>query len=183
METTPPETAVMNLSPFDLTGTLHHDGRGGVTDDLATPSGFLAWAPPGTPEGLRDEVIDVRRAVRALFAYATGREGSRADPSLSRAEAVALLNHYASRERVTVHLDWPTSDAAPLLRLTGTTDLPAQLARSAVEFLAGPLRERLRACPAPRCVRYFVQDHGRQTYCKASCANRARAARHYARNR
>ncbi|MFD8804137.1 ABATE domain-containing protein [Streptomyces sp. NPDC059597] len=183
METTPHETAVVEPSPFDLTDTLHHDGHGGVTDDLATTAGFLAWAPPGTPEGLRDEVIDVRRAVRALFAYATGHEDSRTDPSPSRTEAVTLLNRYASRESVSVRLDWPAPDATPLLRFTGTLDLPARLARSAAEFLAGPLRGRLRACPAPRCVRYFVQDHGRQAYCKTSCANRARAARHYARNR
>ncbi|MGV9341273.1 ABATE domain-containing protein [Streptomyces sp. NPDC003688] len=190
METTgtEPETAQRTgaaLSPLDLTGTVHHDGHGGVADDLATVTGFLAWAPPGTPGGLRDEVIDVRRAVRTLFAYATGREDSRADPSLSRAQALDLLNHYAGRERVTVRLDWADPDSTPLLGLTAAdpSDLPSQLARSAAEFLAGPQRERLRACPAPRCVRYFVQDHGRQTYCKTSCANRARAARHYARNR
>ncbi|MEW2131563.1 ABATE domain-containing protein [Streptomyces sp. NPDC005435] len=177
------ETGIAELSPFDLTGTVHHDGHGGVADELATISGFLTWAPPGTAEDLRDDVIDVRRAVRALFAYATGREDSRTDPGLSREEALALLNHYAGRERVTVRLDWPDPGTPPLLRLTGTADLPARLARSAAEFLSGPLRERLRACPAPRCVRYFVQDHGRQTYCKTSCANRARAARHYARNR
>ncbi|WP_051095100.1 CGNR zinc finger domain-containing protein [Streptomyces sp. LaPpAH-108] len=187
METrsTQPGTTTAAPSPLHLTGTVHHDGHGGVTDDLATVAGFLAWAPPGTPEELRDEVIDIRRAVRTLFAYATGREDSRADPGLSRAQALDLLNSYTERGNVTVRLDWPDPGAAPLVRLTAAdpADLPAQLARSAVEFLAGPQRERLRACPAPYCVRYFVQDHGRQTYCKTSCANRARAARHYARNR
>ncbi|WP_225853148.1 CGNR zinc finger domain-containing protein [Micromonospora sp. AMSO1212t] len=43
-------------------------------------------------------------------------------------------------------------------------------------------RERLRACPAPRCVRYFLQEHARQQWCKPSCGNRARVARHYQRH-
>ncbi|MEV3984529.1 CGNR zinc finger domain-containing protein [Nonomuraea sp. NPDC049758] len=60
--------------------------------------------------------------------------------------------------------------------------LIAALARAAIEFLSGPQRERLRACNAPRCVRYFVKSHGRQEWCKPSCGNRARAARHYQRH-
>ncbi|MFD4207361.1 CGNR zinc finger domain-containing protein [Micromonospora tulbaghiae] len=60
--------------------------------------------------------------------------------------------------------------------------LTAALARAAVDFLASPERERLRACPAPRCVRYFLQEHARQQWCKPSCGNRARVARHYQRH-
>lgn len=56
-------------------------------------------------------------------------------------------------------------------------------ARAAIEFLAGPERERLRACAAPRRVRYFLKEHGLQEWCKPSCGNRARAARHYRRQR
>ncbi|WP_440101770.1 CGNR zinc finger domain-containing protein [Streptosporangium sp. H16] len=51
-----------------------------------------------------------------------------------------------------------------------------------IGFLTGPRREDLRACTAPRCVRYFVKKHGRQEWCKPSCGNRARAARHYRRH-
>jgi predicted RNA-binding Zn ribbon-like protein len=61
--------------------------------------------------------------------------------------------------------------------------LTATLARAAIDFLTGPQRERLRACAAPRCVRYFVKAHGRQEWCKPSCGNRARVARHYRRHR
>ncbi|MET8629505.1 CGNR zinc finger domain-containing protein [Kitasatospora sp. NPDC004669] len=41
----------------------------------------------------------------------------------------------------------------------------------------------LRACKAPRCVRYFLKTHGRQEWCKPSCGNRARVARRYGRQR
>ncbi|WP_258312163.1 CGNR zinc finger domain-containing protein, partial [Streptomyces sp. ZEA17I] len=61
--------------------------------------------------------------------------------------------------------------------------LIAALARDAVDFLSGPERVQLRACHAPRCVRYFLKSHGRQEWCKPSCGNRARVARHYERTR
>ncbi|MFI1485060.1 CGNR zinc finger domain-containing protein [Streptomyces sp. NPDC020747] len=50
-------------------------------------------------------------------------------------------------------------------------------------FLASPDRQRLRACHAPRCVRYFLKDHPRQEWCKPSCGNRARVARHHERHK
>lgn len=75
-----------------------------------------------------------------------------------------------------------------MTRLSATRDDPhpvllAALARAAVDFLGGPQRDRLRACTAPRCVRYFVKGHGRQEWCRPACGNRARAARHYDRHR
>ena len=43
--------------------------------------------------------------------------------------------------------------------------------------LASPAADELRACQAPRCVRYFRKNRG-QEWCKPSCANRARVARY-----
>jgi predicted RNA-binding Zn ribbon-like protein len=65
----------------------------------------------------------------------------------------------------------------------GQTLIEGILALAVTDFLTGPLAPRLRSCQAPRCVRYFVQDHGRQQWCKASCGNRARVARHAQRHR
>jgi predicted RNA-binding Zn ribbon-like protein len=106
------------------------------------------------------------------------------------AEAVERLNAAAARQPVTVSLAWPDG-AAPEASVRPVPEaaqdqvavLVAVLARAAVEFLTGPRRERLRACAAPRCVRYFVKAHGRQEWCKPSCGNRARVARHYRRHR
>ncbi|WP_351234979.1 CGNR zinc finger domain-containing protein, partial [Streptomyces sp. NPDC002133] len=61
--------------------------------------------------------------------------------------------------------------------------LAAALARAAIALLTGPDRARLRACHAPRCVRYFLKEHPRQEWCKPSCGNRARVARHHERHR
>ena len=142
-----------------------------------------------TDEETRREVVALRRAVRTLFARAVRpAPPSRADAGslLTPGAAVDQLNQAAGRLPVRPVLHWP-DDATP--SLTQTTDpaeprlrLTAALARAAIEFLASPDREQLRACPAPRCVRYFIKDHPRQEWCKPSCGNRARVARHYQRH-
>ncbi|MBZ9643780.1 CGNR zinc finger domain-containing protein, partial [Streptomyces sp. PSKA30] len=80
---------------------------------------------------------------------------------------------------------WP-DDADPALHrqaVHGHPELTAVLAQAAIAFLASPDRQRLRACHAPRCVRYFLKEHPRQEWCTPSCGNRARVARHHERHR
>ncbi|QES48267.1 hypothetical protein DEJ50_11010 [Streptomyces venezuelae] len=79
----------------------------------------------------------------------------------------------------------PAADARPEAgaEIRARAGLIAGLARAAIEFLAGPQCEQLRSCSAPRCVRYFLRSHGRQAWCKPSCGNRARVARHAERRR
>ncbi|MEU9795307.1 ABATE domain-containing protein [Streptomyces sparsogenes] len=187
-----------------LAVTLRHDGSGGVADDLAAPDGLTAWvrerAEPlrdaldaqdfTADEAALDAVRALRAAVRALFARAV-RPGPPSSADAHRLLpddlAVERLNAAATRALGAPRLEWP-EDGAPLVRAArpqGSTDtdrLVAALARDAIAFLAGPDRERLRACPAPRCVRYFVKDHPRQEWCKPSCGNRARVARHHRRH-
>ncbi|MFY0509832.1 CGNR zinc finger domain-containing protein [Streptomyces anulatus] len=189
---------------MELVSTIRHDGDGGVLDDLDTLRGTRRWlqqqpdlpevatatGDPVADEELRVAVVGVRRAVRALFA----RVVSPARPSPADAhrlmpadEALAHLNAAAAREPVAPQLHWP-DEGAPAIRLLSAEHDPrvrlvAALARDAVDFLSGPECERLRACHAPRCVRYFIRSHGRQEWCKPSCGNRARVARHYERTR
>jgi predicted RNA-binding Zn ribbon-like protein len=184
-----------------LVSTIRHDGHGGVADDLADPAGLASWTagragllraagvePVVADETLRAEVVEVRRAVRALCAEAV-RPGppSRADATtlLPAAAAVDRLNRAAGRVPVHPVLTWPADGEPEMSLVAGPAGprvrLPAALATAAITFLTGPDRTRLRACPAPRCVRYFVQDHARQQWCKPSCGNRARVARHYQR--
>ncbi|HEY5833083.1 MAG TPA: CGNR zinc finger domain-containing protein [Streptomyces sp.] len=72
-------------------------------------------------------------------------------------------------------------------RCPGRTRPPARLARGSRplghRLSRRPERDLLRACPAPRCVRYFVKQHPRREWCRPSCGNRARVARHSARRR
>ncbi len=136
-------------------------------------------------------VVSVRTAVRALLARAVAPAApSRADADRlpKAADALDHLNRVAARVPTTLSLHWPTDPGqAPSTRFTeaAATDpldrLTSILAREAMLFLADEDSRRLAACSAPRCVRYFLKEHGRQEYCKPSCSNRARVARHYQR--
>ncbi|MFD3926198.1 CGNR zinc finger domain-containing protein [Streptomyces sp. NPDC058614] len=184
---------------LDLALTVRHDGHGGVADDLAEPTGLTAWVRahpdvlPGSEAYVADDpaliaVRDLRAAVRALFARAVQpAEPSPADAArlLPVPEAVARLNAAAARTPTVPVLDWPDG-ADPVVRQEpqgGRVELTAVLAGAAIAFLASPDRQRLRACHAPRCVRYFLKEHPRQEWCKASCGNRARVARHHERHK
>lgn len=184
---------------LDLALTVRHDGHGGVADDLAEPTGLTAWVRahpdvlPGSEAYVADDLAliaarDLRAAVRALFARAVRpAEPSPADAArlLPVPEAVARLNAAAARTPTVPVLAWPDG-ADPVVRQEpqgGRPELTAVLAGAAIAFLASPDRQRLRACHAPRCVRYFLKEHPRQEWCKASCGNRARVARHHERHK
>jgi predicted RNA-binding Zn ribbon-like protein len=133
-------------------------------------------------------VRELRAAVRALFARAV-RPGAPSPADATRLmpvpDAVDLLNTAAARTPTVPVLHW-AEDAEPVVEHRvpdGEDDLAAVLARAAIAFLTGPDRQRLRACHAPRCVRYFLKEHPRQEWCKPACGNRARVARHHERHR
>ncbi|CAL9371747.1 CGNR zinc finger domain-containing protein [Streptomyces griseomycini] len=184
---------------LDLALTVRHDGAGGVADDLADPAGLTAWvhahpdAVPGADRFTADAeglaaVRELRAAVRALFARAVRPdEPSPADAArlLPVPEALRRLNEAAARTPTVPVLRW-AEGAGPVAHrcpVGDGDDLTAVLAQAAIGFLASPDRQRLRACHAPRCVRYFLKEHPRQEWCKPSCGNRARVARHHERHR
>ncbi|MFD1930069.1 MULTISPECIES: CGNR zinc finger domain-containing protein [Nonomuraea] len=178
---------------LDFVSTLRA-GRGGLTDSLADPDALTAWArsraeldlDPGftaTSEQWR-QVVDLRLAVRALFARAVA-PGPPSSADAARlppfGQALDTVNAAALAVPTAPQLVWD-DDAATLVRVPvgpSTATLSARLAQAALEFLAGPEVAELRACPAPRCVLYFVKEHPRQEWCSTGCGNRARAARHY----
>lgn len=105
---------------------------------------------------------------------------------LEPAVAVDVLNK-AADGLGRPHLEWPES-GEPATRWSDRSEDPiclliAALGRSGIDFLTGPDRQRLRACPAARCVKYFLQDDPRQTWCSPSCGNRERVNRYYRRRR
>ncbi|MFC9132585.1 CGNR zinc finger domain-containing protein [Streptomyces sp. NPDC057099] len=184
---------------LDLALTVRHDGDGGVADDLTDPAGLTAWlrdhaevlpdAEGFTVDAARLAAVrELRAAARALFARAVRPgEPSPADAArlLPEAEAVRRLNEAAARTPTVPVLHWPR-ESGPVVHqrpVHGADDLTATLAHAVIAFLASPDRDRLRACHAPRCVRYFLKEHPRQEWCKPSCGNRARVARHHQRHR
>ncbi|MFD6100592.1 ABATE domain-containing protein [Nocardiopsis flavescens] len=183
---------------LELAGTIRHDGSGRVADDLDGAGGTARWLasvaallPDGAParvdEEIHAQVVTLRGAVRALFARAVAPgPPSPADTHLQppAGEALSLLNAAAARQPVVPRLRWEGPDVPSVEYAPGggCPDAVAALARAAIVFLDGPERDRLRACTAPSCARYFVQAHGRQQWCGTACGNRARAARHYRRH-
>ncbi|MEE1753196.1 CGNR zinc finger domain-containing protein [Streptomyces sp. SP18CS02] len=189
---------------LDLALTIRHDGQGGVADDLQDPTGLTRWVRehadalavlPAADRFRADDdtlaaVRSVRTAVRSLFARAVpgGPNPSDAQRPLPVESALRSLNAAAAVVPVVPHLSWPeggdpTEESRPVGTASHRDALTAALASSAITLLTGPDRARLRACHAPRCVRYFLKEHPRQEWCKQSCGNRARVARHHERHR
>jgi len=197
----------MTTLALAVAATIKHDGHGGVADLLSTPEAAAAWLAeheqlvahvlgsdlgrfvhPNRAEifpNTGDELVQIRRAVRALFARAVAPGApSKADAGrlMDVEDALRMVNR-AADELGTTHLEWAE---APVLRWAHRTEDPVALligavGRSVIDFLAGPDRARLRACPAARCVKYFLQDDPRQTWCSPACGNRERVNRHYRR--
>jgi predicted RNA-binding Zn ribbon-like protein len=62
--------------------------------------------------------------------------------------------------------------------------LLAEIARSGIELLGGPDRDKLRRCEGAGCTLLLVASHPRRRWCAPHlCGNRVRVARHYRRRR
>lgn len=180
-------TAWVRAHPEALSAGAHNrpDDQGAAPhpdDSDRHAAGFTADAAQLTA------VRALRAAVRALFARAVHPdEPSPADAArlMPLPEAVRHLNEAAARTPTMPALDWPEG-AVPVVHrrpVDAGDDLTAALAHAVIAFLASPDRDRLRACHAPRCVRYFLKEHPRQEWCEPSCGNRARVARHHQRHK
>src|SRR5581483_3586464 len=102
--------------------------------------------------------------------------------------ALDLVNLRSAGAPLAPQLNWPATTGPSLWRSSTAGDAVdatlAAVARSVIELLGGPDRERLRVCPAPGCERVFVARDPRRRWCSSrSCGNRVRVARHAARRR
>jgi predicted RNA-binding Zn ribbon-like protein len=178
----PAETAALGV---EFANTLVHDGRGGVDDLLSSAAAARTWlAGQGlSPDADYASLLAARSATRALLAAAVApRPASRADDGRTRmpaTTALQLLNGNVSALAPATRYAYHAGRVT-VARTTGLTPSAAAvgiLSFAVLELLASPAADELRACQAPRCVRYFLK-HRRQEWCKPSCANRARVARH-----
>jgi predicted RNA-binding Zn ribbon-like protein len=146
--------------------------------DLANT--VIVVRPGETLDGLADEA-DLARWIEL--------ERDRLGALLTAAaEGVDLPAHDAATvNRMSAAAPWfvqlhPRAGAVVESRARNRVDgVLGAIAASAVELLGGPDRRVVRVCAAPRCGLYFLAGRKRQ-WCSASCGNRARVARHYARN-
>ena len=166
----------------DLANTVRLTADG-ERDLLDTEEQLDAWIEaelgriPDVEEaaGRLDEVHELRRLVRDLLhARATGEPApDRSRRKLNSISAAAPLRIALGSGGDVV--EEPASPD-PYARFAAT------VARSAIE-LGGGDEQRLSECGAPSCGMLFLRDHPRQVWCTKECGNRARVARHAARQR
>jgi predicted RNA-binding Zn ribbon-like protein len=124
-----------------------------------------------------DEFRKLRDAVRSLLAASV--KGVTLPP-----EALASVNAASEAAPIAPQLKATDGGALEAVELVAEGDplarLLGRLARSAIGLLTTPERERLQICRAPSCGMFFL---GGRRWCSAACGNRARAARHYRRQR
>jgi predicted RNA-binding Zn ribbon-like protein len=170
---------------LDLANSLPRIKPGETRDLLASDDDLDRWLASqadrlprvGHPSGRLTAFRELRDTLHeALSAAAAG------DPL--PAHTTHALN--AASARSEGHLRLRVRDGESKAELAGTgTPLDRTLstiARSAIELLASPDRDRLRICSAPSCG-FFFFGRPDQEWCSIPCGNRARAARHYARQR
>jgi predicted RNA-binding Zn ribbon-like protein len=127
--------------------------------------------------GVRDftRLCELRDAVRDLFAAS-----ARGEPLPSA--ALACLNAAGAQAPYAPQLCIREDGAPEVCESSGTgvDGLLGTSARAAIRLLGEPGGAELHLCKAPSCGMFFL---GRRRWCCAACGNRARAARHYDRQR
>jgi predicted RNA-binding Zn ribbon-like protein len=175
---------------LDLVNTLVPPTMGG--DLVATPERVVEWLraeadrlPADTvePPGVTS-LAALREALRALFEAALDgrapfRVPLRTVSAASRAGARYLELEWTAGGR-------PRTRARPERRGRNGpgTALLAEIARSGIELLGGPDREKVRRCDGPGCPLLFVATNPQRRWCAPYlCGNRVRVARHHRRRR
>lgn len=100
------------------------------------------------------------------------------------AAAVRTLNGILSAPVPQPRLRWTPAGPrrSPPRARAGRANLLRQLALDAFDLLTGAEATLVRQCAHPGCILLFVARHPRRRWCSsATCGNRARVSRHYAR--
>jgi predicted RNA-binding Zn ribbon-like protein len=155
-----------------------------IVERLATVRDVEQWLATrslraGPPAAVRKADVArlgaLRAAIRELF---TARIEGRVPDEGAR----TLVNEASAASRAAAQIEWPADGPrrvwAAEPRFAGVL---ADIADDAIEVLTGPAGETLRMCAASRCVRLFLRQHARRTWCSTACGDRVRAARHYER--
>lgn len=168
----------------------HYAVRRRVCEGIGTPGHLEAWMRENAamlgPEALHCHVDEtelpgfwaLRAAIRGLCRACVDRHPGDDDQVevLNAAAAAATRWPRLNRSGIDYSVSERTDSA-------GLVAVLAAIARDAIALIGGSARTRIRVCPGPGCVLFFVKDHPRREWCSAACGNRARAARHYQRHR
>lgn len=163
----------------DLIGWAHAVGV--LSEAQAEGLLVAAASNPGLAVTLLQQALQLREAIFHLFAAGIDSEQAPlADLAiLNNALAIAATYHQLVYHQGSFKWGW-TGPAEAL-------DRPLWVvAVSAAELLAGPSRPRVRRCASPTCDWLFIdrsRNQSRSWCAMADCGNRAKARRHYHRQR
>ncbi len=169
--------------------------KGRATDLISTPEALRAWldgvglhaygididASPPAARLMFDEAHRLRDAIRAAVEAQV-----RADQVPPR--SVYGLNRVLEASRSTAQLVYDGERLTLIERDTAPASLAAlsPIALAAATLLVEVDRRRIRQCRSDRCVLWFLDSskNGLRRWCSmATCGNRAKAARHYQRQK
>jgi predicted RNA-binding Zn ribbon-like protein len=164
----------------ELHNTLYAD-RGRPVDGIAGAARLTAWleavedrlpVPARAVEADVERFVALRGSVREVLHAVVERRP--ADPT-----AIEALNAAAAADprspRLAADLTVRTTHHGP----TPTHAVLGTIAADAIDLVSADLG----LCGAPGCVLMFVREHPRRQWCSDRCGNRARQARHYARQK
>lgn len=167
----------------DLVNTLVRADEG-VTDLLDGDAALRAWL-----ERHADVLPRADRPTHSVLSLHAVRElrdalrdllGATVEGRAPDAAGLRVVNDAAGRAHPALERgdDGPVLRWHPLDRRDGTAELAA-IARSGIDVVTGPDRDRLRRCEGPGCVLFFVATNPRRRWCSSQgCGNRVRVARH-----
>jgi len=174
--------------PVELHNTLYAV-RGRRVDGLAGPAGLHAWLGALADRlPVKAGAVDAGRLPAFLSLRAAVREALRAEVErrAMSGDALAELNRASAHNPESLQLTQRGRTRASEVHrhATEVTDVVlGVIASTTIALVSGPRAGDLRSCGAPGCVLMFVKDHPRREWCSATCGNRARQARHYARSK
>jgi len=175
--------------PFELINTTFAEA-GQPRDALASPEDLDQWLrvnrdqfdsplPAASTTAELTPFRQLRQALRDAFtAVAAG--------AAPRARDLELLNEISATAPRFARLEWTRKTRRVRMENVAENahaNALATVARGAIELLGGPGVERIGHCHRPGCVLLYLKDRRDSQWCSATCGNRARVARHYARSR
>jgi predicted RNA-binding Zn ribbon-like protein len=186
-----PEPTEELRAPEDL---LRWCASAGTADPAAIAAARARWhAAPAEGEAALAAAIVVREAIFRLFAAsaAGAAPGAEELAALNAALAAAPARRRLRCDPAAVPSGWawevPAAPADAATAIPPAVEaLLAPVLWSAGDLLAGGRRARVRQCANARCLWLFLDDSksGNRRWCSmASCGNRAKAHRHYARQK
>lgn len=169
---------------LDLVNTrVLQDGQ--FVDLLETPKALACWLQAEHPRLAWAKVPseDDLAAVRALRDVIDALLGAFAAGATPAPDDLTTLNRALAQPGARARLHWtPEGPRAVTTTGNGCAALLHALALDAVQLLVGPDAGRIRECAHPACRLRFVARNARRKWCSAAtCGNRARVSRHYAR--